>query len=569
MKHIRKILALLVVAAMFAAMGVSALAAASITIERDSSYKGTGDGNTYKYYKIFSADYESNTSTGGGSTAGAPGDITESAEHASYTASSGVAAKLGTWGKVYYTDDTYTTKSNSATEFARDEWTRAEGNEWFDLTPIAGTTNYNVAWHGAETAERVQAAAAWLIEKEAYEGTAIELTFTEGTGWTSGDIDAGYYLVEGATGKNLVAATTDVTITEKNTYPPLDKTQADEDDDEKNDEVRDVAIGDELDYDVKVTIPATAAVGDKILVYDKNSIGLTFKAGSLTVTNTANADVGTSDYTGEGKVDGAAWQRLITVTEGSQGKDVVFSFKMTVNESALIDSEKENESGLKFGPGSGEKPWPYESTPDKVEYKTYFAGIHKTDGETHKDMPGVKFELKEGGVAFNVTKVGDYYIPGGSSNVVETDASGLIMIRGLDEDKTYTLTETETLTGYNMLTADVTLTEYEDTSATYTQATTYDASATYYNADGTVATVADEAAFTAGKFYTKTSGTESFSTAAADKAADEWGKVENLKGQVLPSTGGIGTTIFYVVGGILVAGAGVILITKRRLLKEQ
>ena len=43
----------------------------------------------------------------------------------------------------------------------------------------------------------------------------------------------------------------------------------------------------------------------------------------------------------------------------------------------------------------------------------------------------------------------------------------------------------------------------------------------------------------------------------------------NLKGLQLPATGGIGTTIFYVVGGLLAAGAGVLLITKKRMRKEQ
>ena len=40
--------------------------------------------------------------------------------------------------------------------------------------------------------------------------------------------------------------------------------------------------------------------------------------------------------------------------------------------------------------------------------------------------------------------------------------------------------------------------------------------------------------------------------------------VENLKGTELPSTGGIGTTIFYVLGGLLVIGAAIILVARRK-----
>lgn len=44
--------------------------------------------------------------------------------------------------------------------------------------------------------------------------------------------------------------------------------------------------------------------------------------------------------------------------------------------------------------------------------------------------------------------------------------------------------------------------------------------------------------------------------------------VENNAGAELPSTGGIGTTVFYVLGGLLVVCAGVLLITKRQMNKN-
>ena len=45
-------------------------------------------------------------------------------------------------------------------------------------------------------------------------------------------------------------------------------------------------------------------------------------------------------------------------------------------------------------------------------------------------------------------------------------------------------------------------------------------------------------------------------------------EIPNTEGTSLPSTGGIGTTIFYVVGSILVVAAGILLITKKRMGRE-
>ena len=518
-------------------MGIANAFAISITVNRDSTYAGdtSAAGREYSYKQIFHATMNGTHTTSGGGygTDGAPGDITDAGTATGfsyYLDAEDDAAQIAQLGRWVPADP-------DATPAVTAHWERATGNDWFDLTPSADGSQYFVTWVGNnETSATAQEAAKWLNEHY----TAIasgDLDFASGV-WTKDGLEAGYYLIVSDTGNNLVAATTDITVNEKNSYPPLEKTEADEDNTTLNDTERSVAIGDVLNYEVKVTIPQTVKVGDRILVWDKASKGLTYNndVAVKTGTNTGNADVA-DPATGDA-VDGAAWTKVITITNLAQkGTDVVFTFTMTVNDDALVDTDKKNESGLKYGDEDG---FTYESIPDHVEYNTKYAGIHKIDGTTKEDLEGVKFALKENGVAFNVTKVSgeDYYIPGGTSNEVVTDANGLIHIRGLDGDKSYTLTETETLPGYNMLTEDVPLTLHDDTAISTTT-----------DVDGTVTTTVTE---------------------AYDGATDkEWeNEVENNTGTVLPSTGGIGTTIFYVVGSIMVVAAGVLLITKKRMSRE-
>ena len=117
-----------------------------------------------------------------------------------------------------------------------------------------------------------------------------------------------------------------------------------------------------------------------------------------------------------------------------------------------------------------------------------------------------------------------------------TPANGKITLKGLDAD-TYTLAETAAPEGYNALDADVTVVLASNTNTAANQGT-----------DGTK----------------QTDG-----TVTLNSSADLTLNVENNSGMELPSTGGIGTTIFYVIGAILVVGAGILLISRKKVGKGE
>ena len=133
--------------------------------------------------------------------------------------------------------------------------------------------------------------------------------------------------------------------------------------------------------------------------------------------------------------------------------------------------------------------------------------------------------------------------------VGKTDASGNLDFAQLGAG-TYTLSETKVLPGYNDL---------EDITFTIT--------CTLPNADAVIAGT-EKATWTVGSITPAGTAITPVTTGEAPNqtATGEFEvTIENNKGAQLPSTGGVGTTIFYVVGAILVIGAGVVLITRRRM----
>lgn len=126
------------------------------------------------------------------------------------------------------------------------------------------------------------------------------------------------------------------------------------------------------------------------------------------------------------------------------------------------------------------------------------------------------------------------------------------MFNGLD-DGTYVLKETTVPDKYNgiePITFTISATEKQDDGSEALTSLTADGGAS--------------ATFATGKVYLLN---DSNDPSGADNGSVKT-TIENLKGSTLPSTGGIGTTMFYVGGGVLVAGAGVLLITKKRAKKD-
>ncbi len=222
----------------------------------------------------------------------------------------------------------------------------------------------------------------------------------------------------------------------------------------------------------------------------------------------------------------------------------------TVNNTATIGKEDEsnltNQGWFSWYTGDtkiDETPTEERST---VTSYTYAIGIYKTDIKGDA-LPGAKFTIKDkNDIEIKVKKTeepGVYeYDPTSDITEVVSPENGIIIVKGLAADGTYKLHETEAPDGYNALNSDV-LVDAEQIKASTKTLTIYK------DAEGNITDQKDN-----------TQEVEvPFDVNVAAK------NIVNQTGAELPSTGGMGTTIFYVIGGILVVGAGILLVVKRRM----
>lgn len=510
MKKLHRYASLLLALAMAFALAMPAMAAGEGKITIDNATEG----ETYTIYKIFElVSYSNETSTDN--------------------------PEVGTeWNGnfVYKVTDDWKPFVE-----AHPEWVTlaAEGAEAGYVTEVSSEFESNPAAFA-------EAALAWAKENNiANQGQQTAASTTvEFTG-----LDLGYYLLDSSMGTLCSLNTTapEVTIKEKNDEPTLDKEVKEGDTWGKD---NNASIGDTVEFRVKFTAKKGAV---NYVMHDKMSAGLTFSGvGSIKVYSdaelateidaanyTATAPGTDADCTFEVKFDDE-WLAGVTA---NGDYDIYVYYTATLNSNAQIAPlDNPNDSKLTYG-NTQETEW------SQTKTYTYEFDLVKYDGGTKDLLDGAEFTLaKADGELIHFELVdGVYRVKNGDAadgDTTITVTNGQVKICGLDAG-TYTLTETKAPAGYNPLPNPVEIVIAEGTK----QATV----------DGAETTVPDRSTATVnGAALTVTL------TPEGGYGSDGVG-VANNSGTVLPETGGIGTTIFYVVGGILVVAAGILLVTKKRM----
>lgn len=438
---------------------------------------------------------------------------------------------------------------------------------------------------GTEAQSFASAISAALSEKP--EATAT------GTGnQTIGGLTGGYYLIKdnsNPTGtpasqtRYLLKVLADEEIHVKSSVPTVEKKVTD-----VNDTMAATSTGDSADYDIGDTIPftLTATLGDGIANYkqyylkftDTMSTGLTYTTGNATVTVDYDGDLGTTgdevtltgydftagDATTLETADGtkntvAATPYTLTINdlftaEGitqanlKSGSKVIVKYNATLNNNAKIGAAgNPNEVTLTYSSnpnyeGDGTTTPPTSETPkdrnvvftyelDTTKYLGSIDGAKSTEAEFT-----LKKEIKNADGTLALQDV----------TLTKDETNKLYSAEGID-DGTYILTETKAPDGYNLITDSV---EYN--GKTYANSVEITLNATHSDGDLPELTALSSKVGSSAAVDGNLS-TGVVTASIVDKAGNE-----------LPSTGGIGTKIFYEAGIAMIAAAGIILVLKKR-----
>lgn len=439
--------------------------------------------------------------------------------------------------------------------------------EWGDNVTPDGQTALGKAADKAKDLTGETEAKAFAVEVAKY------LTDTPaGTGTESIKVSSpGYYLIKNTTvGEGevftdyILQVVKDVEVNPKSGKPTLDK-QIRHNDNGEWGVVGDNQIGDTVEFRTITTVPIVSGYTEyTYVIHDEMSAGLTSNVHS---NNDVTIKVNDEDankldeiyYTVTVDPENAnkftvKVDVLKAIEDGKMaaGNTLYTYYTGILNENAAVyDVGKQNNKAYLEYSNNPHDNTTKNVTPEKVVYDwTFKMEVNKVDGESKTPLSDAKFVLskngncplgtiRDDGTPSTTTDLIDliensdssYTVaPAGYTGpVVKVMTAGKITIKGLDDATEYYLYETKAPAGYNRLTDAV---KFKIT-ATYND--------TGDSCPSVIAAVNDV-------------GQSSVSV-----------QVANNKGSTLPSTGGIGTTLFYVIGGGLMAVAAVLLVTKKRM----
>ena len=346
---------------------------------------------------------------------------------------------------------------------------------------------------------------------------------------TISNLELGYYLVDSTVGALCELNTTkpSVEITDKNPKPTIEK-KVQEDSDESWGDVNDADIGQIVNF--KSTVSAKPGAR-KYVVHDKMDSQLEFVSVTSITAGNATLTAG-KDYTvvTSGLNDDCTFHIVFNenyLNSITADTNIVINYTAKLTSDAVAGTGYNNETWLDYGDNQ-------HTERDTTTTYTWKLPIYKyhMDGKTQTALAGAEFILYKGSEEPNkeYAQVANGKLTGWTKTKTEattliSGADGMIVVEGLDAD-TYYLEETKAPGGDNKLAGPVKV-EISHTVSV--------------------------------------EGAGMTNTLKQDTTVVEKVEIENKSGTELPSTGGIGTTIFYVLGSILVIGAVVLLVTRKRM----